>query len=969
VPEVVCPQCANPCEQGHKFCPVCGFPISELSRRSGDDALIGTTLPGGYVILELVGVGGMGRVYRAEQKALGRTVAVKIIHPHLLGDESASVRFITEARAASRLNHPNSVAVIDFGKNKEQLYLVMEYLRGKDLARVVYEEGFLPFKRIVDIMVQVLAALGEAHHLDIIHRDLKPENIVLEPMRLGGDFVKVVDFGLAKMKAEVQGPGITNPGIVCGTPDYMAPEQGRGDPIDQRSDLYACGVILFQLLTGRLPFEAETPTQVVLMHLSLPPPDPSVIAPDRDIPEGLVEITLKALQKDAGRRFQNAEEFAATLKGALSAGEGASGRFSNPDLTVICTSCRAVVPRGQKFCGDCGARIALPSAPPSRAQTAASAARLHRPSLPRLPVPFTGREEDLEWIEGCRRVVMGSLSAVRLVGEHGVGKTRLLREFLRSAQQAGDVIVQTRPDPWWAEVGNFALRKAIIDLAGLPPNGGAAGDWGAATPEARRGLVDLFAKAPTGRETRSPFWARAPQGSLSPGDRRFIAAEALRWAIMRAHQNASAHPTGRAGSPADGRPRGQRVILAIDDLHAVDGASRAALVDVIAEPPLATMLIIATHIPGFDPGWRLESAPSSGEDVVVTVSDPRRGAHSPSANVHEISGRRTGRPQVEVSPISAAPGPERLIQGLPTSVAASLVKGVAPRGSASEGQRVPPLYIDQLIRFNMEGGSDPPARMADLIALRIERLPIEARRTLQAVAVVGDATDHESLRCLLPDVRSFDELLATLGVAGLVEEKDGVISTTHPLVRDVTLATIPAAVRRELHAKAPLDAHGDPLPLPMEVQALHAYHAQNSFEALMLLEQVADRSAGRGDQAGCVLALRRGLDLARREIFRGELDDPMRAVLIFSRKLGEALARAGDLTDADGVLREALDLAGPSGKDRAMVLGSLAYVARERDRSNEATVYVREALELAKQLAANDLVSSLENMRREWLTR
>ncbi len=143
----------------------------------------------------------------------------------------------------------------------------------------------------------MLAALAEAHHLDIIHRDLKPENIVLEPMRSGGDFVKVVDFGLAKMKAEVSAPNVTSPGIVCGTPDYMAPEQGRGDPIDARSDLYAVGVILFQLLTGRLPFEADNPTQVVLMHLSLPAPDPSVVAPERDIPEGLIEITLKALQK------------------------------------------------------------------------------------------------------------------------------------------------------------------------------------------------------------------------------------------------------------------------------------------------------------------------------------------------------------------------------------------------------------------------------------------------------------------------------------------------------------------------------------------------------------------------------------------------------------------------------------------------------------------------------------------------
>src|SRR4029079_3189181 len=159
----------------------------------------------------------------------------------------------------------------------------------------------------------------------------------------------------------------------------------------------------------------------------------------------------------------------------------------------------------------------------------------------------------------------------------------------------------------------------------------------------------------------------------------------------------------------------------------------------------------------------------------------------------------------------------------------------------------------------MEGGSDPPARMADLIALRIERLPIEARRTLQALAVIGDAADQSSLRCLLPEIQSFDELLTTLAVAGLVEERPTGISTTHPLVRDVTLAAIPAAVRRELHGKAPLDIGGDPLPPPVEVPAVHAYHARSSFEALMLVEQVADRSAARGDQQGCVLALRRGL--------------------------------------------------------------------------------------------------------------
>src|SRR5215472_17407282 len=209
-----CPQCASQCDDAHRFCPSCGFPISKVAS-SGEDPLVGRTLPGGYVILDLVGIGGMGRVYRAEQTNLGRTVAVKIIHPHLVGEENGAARFITEARAASRLNHPNSVAVIDFGQTQDgQLYLVMEFLRGRDLARVAYEEGPLSFRRIVNVLRQTLAALSEAHHLGIIHRDLKPENIILEPMRTGGDFVKVVDFGLAKVRVGSTQPSITSPGIV-----------------------------------------------------------------------------------------------------------------------------------------------------------------------------------------------------------------------------------------------------------------------------------------------------------------------------------------------------------------------------------------------------------------------------------------------------------------------------------------------------------------------------------------------------------------------------------------------------------------------------------------------------------------------------------------------------------------------------------------------------------------------------------
>jgi serine/threonine-protein kinase len=892
VSEVVCPQCEHPCEETHKFCPVCGFPVSEFQNKS-DDPLIGTTLPGGYVMLELVGVGGMGRVYRAEQKVLSRTVAIKIIHPHLLGDDSASARFITEARAASRLNHPNSVGVIDFGRTGNQLYLVMEFLRGRDLARVTYEEGLLSFPRIVDVMVQVLAALAEAHHLDIIHRDLKPENIVLEPMRSGGDFVKVVDFGLAKMREA--NTNITSPGLVCGTPDYMAPEQGRGDPIDARSDLYACGVILFQLITGRLPFEAESPTQVVLMHLSQRPPHPASIAPDRNAPEELVDITLKALSKNPDDRFQSADEFAAALRDVI-AHDRAAQRDSKVDLEepgTKCSSCQAHVPLGQKFCGDCGARVSH-----NTTQLPAETNKLAQ--LPKLPLPFIGREPELDWLELARFEVGSWVTTARIVGDHGVGKSRLVHQFVTNALSSGDFVVEVGPDPWTADVGFWAVRHAIIGLASLPENGGAAPDWSGATPEARRGLEEIFGLTQTnGREAAAQPW-EGDRNEMSHTDRRFVAAEALRWAMSRAARAAQKN----------------RVILVIEDLQAIDGASRNAFLDVIHEPPLVGVLVVGTHPPDFDSGWG---------------------------------------------------GPERALSGIPLAAAQSLGRGLtgAARGDDATSKTVSPMYVEQLIRFTIEGGKGPAARLGDLVAQRIERLQSDARRLLQAVAVLGDDTELDHLVTTVP-VADPDGAMDELRTGGFVEVASMKVRCAHPLVREVVLATIPAGVKRELHEKAGLDKSGNTRKVPPEVLAFHAYHAQNSFEALMLLETIASRAAARGDLNGSVIALRRALDLARRELFRGDIDDPVRAVLIFSRKLGEALVRAGNHADANGVLMEALDLAGPTGQDRVQVLGALALSAKERDRPAEAKKYLKEAIQLAKDELLVGLVDSLERARRDW---
>jgi serine/threonine-protein kinase len=283
---------------------------------------------------------------------------------------------------------------------------------------------------------------------------------------------------------------------------------------------------------------------------------------------------------------------------------------------------------------------------------------------------------------------------------------------------------------------------------------------------------------------------------------------------------------------------------------------------------------------------------------------------------------------------------------------------------AEDAKGVLPMYIEQVLRYAQDGGSDPPSRLADLIALRVDTLEPNARRTLQALSVIGDEMKPDTLLELLTKTDNLDGMLNDLQRAGMVELEAGRVSTSHPLLREIVLSGIPATARKELHAKA-LRAC-ERISAPIEARAQHAYHAGDSFQALLLLEQVADRATARGDAATEVLALRRGLEIARQEISRGELDDPLRAVLIFGRKLGASLTRAGNFADAEGVLREALDVAGPSGTDRARVLSALAHVAHGRHRSTEAVSYIEQAIVVARQSGAHDLVSSFNDTRRAW---
>jgi eukaryotic-like serine/threonine-protein kinase len=297
------------------------------------DPMRGRTIGGKYEIIERVGAGGMGTVYKASQVGLNRLVAVKILKPELTRDADTVARFSREATAMSLLTHANTTRVYDFGQTDDGLlYLVMEFLEGQLITQRVAERGFLPVMEALRTTQQILRSLNEAHTKGIVHRDLKPDNIFVA--RAEGhhtEMVKVLDFGIAKVVAPDRRVDQfeTQAGTVFGTPRYMSPEQAQGASLDQRSDLYSVGALLYQMLTGRAPFTDDDAVVVMAKHIQELPEAPRSVVPQRPIPSSLDAVVMRALAKAPDDRFQTAATFEAALEDCVVdvlAAESASGR-------------------------------------------------------------------------------------------------------------------------------------------------------------------------------------------------------------------------------------------------------------------------------------------------------------------------------------------------------------------------------------------------------------------------------------------------------------------------------------------------------------------------------------------------------------------------------------------------------------------------------------------------------------------
>ncbi|MEE9386613.1 MAG: protein kinase [Nannocystaceae bacterium] len=594
----VCPQCHARVVGAHRYCPDCATDLTEVSALAGD-AYIGTTLADRYLLREHIGQGAMGRVYRAEQLSLRKSFAVKILHPHLIHDPESHARFADEARNAASLNHPNVVSVVDYGRTPDGMsYLVMELIDGQSLEEAIKREFPFSRNRTIDLTLQMLAALTEAHGLSILHRDLKPENILIQSLRTHGELLKVLDFGIAKLMDNGTGPQaarLTNQGTICGTPEYMSPEQARGSKLDARSDIYAVGVVLYQMLTGRVPFCASSPIEVLHQHMHEAPVAPSEVVGEE---LGLLEaICLRALAKQPRDRFATATEFRETLIAASRDVDSAAS---------MCNTCASEMGVDARYCPTCGTPRAVserteaashPTLKLGQAATSMSG-RTAECMVGSFPLPLTGRSALLDPLKERLFAPPSEVVGQVVRGERGMGRSRLLQEAADMARGVGWRVLATGSEPRGCSPPLWPVRQLVAAVLDLELERLTTQDLGRAsnliglTFEALPGLAELF-------ELQGP-------------------ATHAEYAVRRRECFAASNQA------LCGAGHGRPLLLIFDDIDRYDTASRHVLQQLL-KPSTREAVLVLMSTAEADTGWlnaEVAELEPLGSSDVLAIAQP-----------------------------------------------------------------------------------------------------------------------------------------------------------------------------------------------------------------------------------------------------------------------------------------------------------------------------------------------------------
>ncbi len=645
------------------FCATCGSDVREVEAVAGDPYL-GLEIADKYQVEQLIGEGAMGRVYMAKQLTLDKPFAVKILAPHLLNDEASQARFAAEAHNCASLNHPNVVSVVDYGRTPEGVtYIVMEFIKGNTLERIITEQFPLSRERIVDLTLQILAALTEAHGLGILHRDLKPENILVQQLRTHGELAKVLDFGIAKLMDNPAAPGLTSAGMVCGTPEYMSPEQARGHKLDARSDLYAVGIILYQMLAGRPPFESESAVEILHKHLHEEPVPPSRL---RGVPADPLEaVCLRALSKDPSNRYESAMEFREEIIAASS-----STRVTS---SIKCNTCGAALKVEHRFCPSCGAP-APPKTPTASVQHRTSQTELMAAGLPSVgPTPLVGRDRQVQSARALLGRPQAGLKLRVINGPRGIGKTRLVDEIADMAEQAGWRIYYVGADPSGARTPLYPIQTMVAQVLEIDPSTCSTQDLFRAANLVGLGFEELPGLAEL-------FRLQGP-------------AYDLEHAVRRRECFASAIQALLAGG------RGQPLLVVFEDIDGYDNASREVLRRLSrrrVEVPVLTITTSKETALDWLGGVTETLEPLDGESIIETW--------------REVAAEVSGQLAPPATLLAAAPmTPLRLEQAIRLTIA-----GTAAPPEAKEAD---------LLRMRLEKQPSQVRRVLELAAVLGERFP------------------------------------------------------------------------------------------------------------------------------------------------------------------------------------------------------------------------------------------------------